>query len=52
MRGFLILLSMLGYSIATKVWAYIKANKIDVEGWDKTDFEKLMEDPRFKKYMR
>ena len=35
-----------------KAMAILKMLKVDVEGWEQKDFEELLNDPRFLKYMR
>ena len=52
MKAIAILTALVGYTAAVKVWALIKMWKIKVEGWDEKDFEELLKDPRFRKYMR
>lgn len=52
MKAFLILVAMVGYNVAVKVWAIIKMMNLKVEGWEQKDFEELMKDPKFRKYMR
>lgn len=51
-KAILILTSLIGYNAAVKVWALIKMMEIKVDGWEKKDFEELLKDPRFRKYMR
>ncbi len=52
MKAIALLTTLVGYTVAVKVWAYIKMNKMKVEGWEQKDFEKLLEDPKLKKYLR
>jgi hypothetical protein len=52
MKAILILIGLVGYEMAIKVMALIKMMKIKVEGWEQKDFEELLKDPRFRKYMR
>lgn len=52
MRGLIILISMVGYSAAVKIAAWLKSRKVDVDKLTKEDFEELLQDPRFRKYMR
>lgn len=52
MRGFVILVALVGYSAAVKISAYLKSKKVDVDKLTKHDFEELLQDPRFRKYMR
>ena len=51
-KAILILTGLVGYTAAVKIWALIKMLKIKVEGWEQKDYEELLNDPRFKKYMR
>ena len=51
-KAIMILTGLIGYSAAVKVWALIKMLKIKVEGWEQKDFEELLKDPKFRKYMR
>ena len=51
-RAIAILISLVGVATAIKVWTLIKMLNIKVEGWEQKDFEELLEDPRFRKYMR
>ena len=51
-KAILILTSLIGYNAAVKVCMLIKMLRIRVEGWEQKDFEELLKDPRFKKYMR
>lgn len=52
MKAIIILTALVGYTSAVKVWSLIKMLNIKVEGWEKKDYEQLLEDPRFRKYMR
>ena len=52
MKAMAILIALVGYEMAVKVWAIIKMLKIDTSRMTKKDFEELLNDPRFKKYMR
>lgn len=47
-----ILIGLCGVEVAKKVYMLIKMLGINVEGWSESDFEELLNDPRFKKYMR
>jgi hypothetical protein len=51
-KAMAILISLVGAVTAVKVWSLIKMFKIKVEGWEQKDFEELLQDPRFLKYMR
>ena len=52
LKAILILTGLIGYNAAIKVCMLIKMLKIRVEGWEQKDFEELLSDPRFLKYMR
>lgn len=51
-RALIILTSLISYEMALKVLVIIKILNIKVEGWEQKDFEELLKDPRFRKYMR
>ena len=51
-KAIVILTTLISYEMAIKVWAIIKMMKIKVEGWEQKDFEELLKDPKFRKYMR
>jgi hypothetical protein len=51
-KAIIILTGLIGYNAAVKVCMLIKMLKIRVEGWEQKDFEELLKDPRFRKYMR
>ena len=51
-KAIAILISLVGVVTAIKVWELIKMLNIKVEGWEQKDFEELLQDPRFLKYMR
>ena len=52
LKAIAILTTLVGYVTAVKVWSIIKMLKIKVEGWEQKDYEELLKDPRFMKYMR
>lgn len=52
MKAMAILIGLVGYVTATKVMAILKMLKVDVTNWNEKDFEELLQDPRFLKYMR
>ena len=52
MKAMAILIRIVGYTKAVKVMAILKMLKVDIEGWEQKDFEELLQDPRFLKYMR
>ena len=47
-----ILTSLVGYTVAIKIISLCKILGINIEGYSQQDFEKLLEDPRFRKYYR
>jgi hypothetical protein len=51
-KAIAILSILVGYEMAVKIYALIKMMKIKVEGWEQKDFEELLKDPKFRKYMR
>jgi hypothetical protein len=51
-KAIAILTGLVGALTAIKVWTLIKMFNIKVEGWEQKDFEELLNDPRFRKYMR
>ena len=51
-KAIAILTILIGYEMAVKVWAIIKMTGRKVEGWEQKDFEELLKDPKFRKYMR
>ena len=50
--GMIILISLVGVEMAKKVYMLIKMLGINIEGWEQQDFEELLKDPKFQKYMR
>lgn len=52
LKAIVILTALVGYTAAVKILAILKMMKIKVEGWEQKDFEELLKDPRFRKYMR
>ena len=52
MKALAILIGLVGYTMAVKVMAILKMLKVDTEGWTEKDFEELLSDPKFLKYMR
>ena len=52
LKAIVILTALVGYTTAVKILAILKMMKIKVEGWEQKDFEELLQDPRFRKYMR
>lgn len=51
-KAIAILTGLVGAVVAVKVWTLIKMFKIKVEGWEQKDYEELLKDPRFMKYLR
>lgn len=56
MTAIAIIASLVGYTIAIKIYAYFKAMKIDVDSMNEEEIKNmlddLMQDPKFRKYMR
>ena len=52
MKAMAILIGLVGDTMAVKVIAILKMLKVDIEGLEQKDFEELLNDPRFLKYMR
>ena len=52
MKALAILIGMVGYVTAVKVMAILKMLKVDVTNWEQKDFEELLQNPKFLKYMR
>ena len=52
MKAIAILTAMIGYNAAVKVYAILKMMKLKVENMNEKDFEELLQDPKFRKYMR
>ena len=52
MKAMAILIGLVGYTMAVKVMAILKMLKVDIEGWEQKDFEELLQNPKFLKYMR
>lgn len=50
-NALLILAGLVGYTSAVKILAFIEMHKIK-KGENKKDYEELLKDPRFRKYMR
>lgn len=47
-----ILIGLVGYNFAIKVWAIIKMMKIRVDNWSEEDFIKFINDPEIKKQLK
>jgi hypothetical protein len=52
MKALAILIGLVGYTTAVKVMALIKMLKLKVDNFDEKDFMELLNDPKFRKYMR
>ena len=51
-KAIAILIGLVGYTTAVKVLALIKIMKIRIDNFDEKDFIELLNDPKFRKYMR
>lgn len=51
-KAIVILTGLVGALTAIKVWTLIKMFNIKVEDWEQKDYEELLKDPRFMKYLR
>jgi hypothetical protein len=51
-KAIAILISLVGVATAIKVWELIKMFNIKVDDWEQQDYEALLKDPRFLKYVR
>lgn len=51
-KAIAILIGLVGYTTAVKVLAIIKMMKIRIDNFDEKDFIELLNDPKFRKYMR
>jgi hypothetical protein len=51
-KAIAILIGLVGYATAVKVLAIIKMMKIRIDNFDEKDFIELLNDPKFRKYMR
>ena len=47
-----ILSSLVGLNVAIKIYSLLKMFSIKVEGWEIQNYEELLKDKRFLKYMR
>jgi hypothetical protein len=52
MTAIAILSALVGLNVAVKIISLCKILGINIEGYSQQDFEKLLEDPKFRKYMR
>lgn len=48
----ILLTSLVGFNVAIKIISLCKIFGIKIEDYNKQDFEELLQDPKFKKYMR
>lgn len=48
----ILLTSLVGFNAAIKIISLCKIFGIKIEDYNKQDFEELLRDPRFKKYIR
>ena len=48
----ILLTSLVGFNVAVKIISLCKIFGIKIEDYNKQDFEELLKDPRFKKYIR
>ena len=51
-KAIAILIGLVGYTTAVKVIAILKMMKIRLDNFDEKDFIELLNDPKFRKYMR
>ena len=51
-KAIAILIGLVGYTAAVKILAIIKMMKIRIDNFDEKDFIELLNDPKFRKYMR
>ena len=47
-----ILIGLVGYEMAIKLYQVIKIMGIRIDNMNQTEIEELLKDPRFRKYMR
>lgn len=47
-----ILATLLGYTVAIKIYAVFKAFGIEIDNMNQKEIEELLKDKRFRKYMR
>ena len=56
MTAIAIIASLVGYTVAIKVYAWFKAMHIDIDNMSEEEIKNmlddLMQDPKFRKYMR
>ena len=51
-KAITILIGLVGYTTAVKIIAIIKMMKIRIDNFNEKDFIELLNDPKFRKYMR
>ena len=52
MTAIAILIGLVGYTVAMKIVSLCKILGINIENYTEQDFEELLKDKRFQKYMR
>lgn len=52
LKAIVILTALVGYNVAVKIFTILKMMGMKVENMEQKDFEELLKDPRFRKYMR
>lgn len=56
MTAIAIITSLVGYTLAIKIYAWFKAMRIDVDNMNEEEIrnklDEILKDPKFKKYMR
>ena len=52
MTAIAILIGLCGYTVAMKIISLCKILGINIENYTEQDFEKLLQRPEFRKYMR
>ena len=52
LKAIIILTALVGYNAAVKLYAIFKMTGIKVDNMNQKDFEELLKDPRYRKYMR
>ena len=52
MKAIAIIAGLVGYNMAVKIWAILKMMGLKVENMNEEQIKELLNDPRFKQYMR
>lgn len=52
LKAITILTALVGYNMAVKLYSIWKMMGMKVDNMNQKDFEELLKDPRFRKYMR